>query len=153
MEAAAGQKDPYRVVVGVDGSEEAVAALAWAVEEARLRGGEVLAVTAWDFPAMTAGGMDGITTDAAAYTRAAEHVLDVALHGAESSGVEAHRLVTRGHPSEVLLQAARDADLLVVGSRGHGGFAGLLLGSVSAQVVHHSPCTVVVVRPRRHRRG
>jgi nucleotide-binding universal stress UspA family protein len=61
--------------------------------------------------------------------------------------------VIEGSAVQVLLDAARDADLLVVGSRGHGGFAGLLLGSVSAQLVHHAPCPVLVVREKEGGQG
>lgn len=151
MEREDGQTGSFRVVVGIDGSDEAAAALTWAVSEARLRGGEVLTVTAWDYPAMTAGGMDGIITDKGAHTRAAEEAADGMLRHVDASGLSVRRLVARGHPAKVLLDAAEGADLLVVGSRGHGGFAGLLLGSVSAQVVRHSPCTTVVVRLPEHR--
>lgn len=138
------------VVVGVDGSDESAAALEWGLSEARLRGGEVLAVAAWEFPAMIAGGMGG-TTDPTLYARAAEGALDSVIRHVAPDGVPIRKRVICGNPARVLLEAAEDADLLVVGSRGHGGFTGLLLGSVSAQAVHHSPCTTVVVRPDRHR--
>ncbi|MET3721203.1 nucleotide-binding universal stress UspA family protein [Arthrobacter sp. UYEF21] len=67
---------------------------------------------------------------------AAERVLDIAGK------------VVRDSPAIALLDAAKDADLLIVGSRGHGGFAGLLIGSISGQVSHHAPCPVLIVRPR-----
>jgi nucleotide-binding universal stress UspA family protein len=70
----------------------------------------------------------------------------VAQAAGPSTGVEIRTHVVRGQPAEVLLNAAKDADLLVVGSRGRGGFKGLLLGSVSTQCVHHASCPVVVVR-------
>jgi nucleotide-binding universal stress UspA family protein len=76
-----------------------------------------------------------------------DRVLDEALVGHE--GVRVEKAVVEGPAAPLLLDLAKDADLLVVGSRGHGGFVGLLLGSVSQHVVHHSPCTVVVVPPPR----
>jgi nucleotide-binding universal stress UspA family protein len=77
----------------------------------------------------------------------AQQLLDDAVErGLTGQDVELTRTVTMGHPAKVLLDAAEGADLLVVGSRGHGGFAGMLLGSVSQHVVAHAPCPVVVVR-------
>lgn len=139
------------VVVGVDGSDEAQAALRFALGEARLRGATLRIVHAWTLPAVT-GGLGGIaatpSVDYLEHLRAeAERVVDRAL--AEfPAGVRPpiERRVVRGTPSAVLIEASQDADLLVVGSRGRGGFAGLLLGSVSQQCAHHARCPVVIAR-------
>ena len=64
---------------------------------------------------------------------------------ADRTGIQVNEIVTQGSPVSALLQAARDAEMVVVGRRGHGGFVGLLLGSVATQIVHHAPCAVVVV--------
>lgn len=137
----------FRIVVGVDGSAPSRHALEWAVEEARLRSGEVHAVTAWEFPPVTVG-MEGLVHDPDVFPQAARRLQDEALKRVESKGVGVTGEVVQGSAAAVLLRAAADADLLVVGSRGLGGFSGLLLGSVSAQVVHHSPSPVLVVRSR-----
>jgi nucleotide-binding universal stress UspA family protein len=142
------------IVVGVDGSAESRQALRWAVEEARLRVTGVRALIAWEYPPLPVGAdpyMPGAGTAlelidpgalaAAARTRLAEAVAE---SGAAAGEVE--EVVVEGHPAHTLLEAAKDAELLVVGSRGHGGFSGALLGSVSQACVSHAPCTVVVVR-------
>ena len=130
------------VVVGVDGSEGGERALRWAAGEARLRGAPLRAVWAWSYMDQPGGGFDpGYGEDRA---RAG---LDEALAGLgdEGGGVEVERLVVCDLPVRALLDAAGGADLLVVGSRGLGGFKGLLLGSVGSQVAHHAPCPVVIV--------
>jgi nucleotide-binding universal stress UspA family protein len=96
------------------------------------------------------GGLGAYTSlgvDLSDLQRAAEGLLERALAavGDETEGVEIERRVVQGPAAEVLVRAAAANDLLVVGSRGHGGFVGLLLGSVSQQCVHHAPCPVVVV--------
>lgn len=151
------------VVVGVDGSAGARDALGWALAEARLRKSPVRAVHAWTF-GYTGGNVEGypywggylgsytsLGIDLSDLHRAAEELLERALAdvGDETRDVEIERQVVQGTPAEVLLAAATPDDLLVVGSRGHGGFARLLLGSVSLQCVHHAPCPVVVVHPRK----
>lgn len=142
------------VVVGVDGSAGGNAALRWAAAEARLRKASLRVVHSWMFsyPGVEGYGYLGATLDAfpgglSDLHRAAEEVLERATEGleAEAEGVEIERTVVEGAPAEVLVGAATAGDLLVVGSRGHGGFAGLLLGSVSQQVAHHAPCPVVIV--------
>ncbi|MCB5283590.1 Universal stress protein [Arthrobacter sp. ES1] len=134
----------FRIVVGVDGSDSSLAALDWALEEARLRSGEVYVVTAWHYPVI--GDAAGRAEDHEAFGDNARSVHADALRRASETGVEVTGAVTEGHPAEVLLKAATGADLLVVGSRGHGGFAGMLLGSVSSHAVHHAHCPVLVVR-------
>ena len=137
----------FRIVVGVDGSDPSQAALEWAVTEARLRGGTVRAVTAWEYPPVTVG-MEGLLGDPEMYPKAAAHRQEEALGRVDHGGVDVTGETVQGHAAAVLMRAAGDADLLVVGSRGIGGFTGLLLGSVSTQVLHHAPCPVLVVRGR-----
>jgi nucleotide-binding universal stress UspA family protein len=138
-----------RIVAGVDGSPSSVEALRWAVRQAGLTGGTVDAVTGWQFPVSTGGyGWAPGTVDGADYAEIAEKTLADAISAAADrrSEVTVRPLVVQGHPAQVLLEAADGADLLVVGSRGHGGFAGALLGSVSQYCVHHARCPVVVIR-------
>ena len=135
-----------RIVVGVDGSDESADALRWALAEARLAQSAVVAVAAWHWPA-TAVGLPLTELDLAAGARdAAQQTVDTVRQD-DDAPVELH--VAEGMAAPVLLAAARDADLLVVGSRGHGAFSGLLLGSVSQHCVSHATCPVVVVRPAR----
>ena len=135
-----------RIVVGVDGSAASLRALRWAVRQAETTGGMVDAVAVWDVPSSYGFGptvLDGEDLAAAAEQSLAAAVKDVS---AEHPGVAVQRRVLRGHPAAVLLEQAKGADLLVVGSHGHGGFVGALVGSVSQQCVHHATCPVVVVR-------
>ncbi|MCX6498537.1 MAG: universal stress protein [Arthrobacter sp.] len=134
----------YRIVVGVDGSAESRAAMDWAVEEAKLRDGRVLAVTAWNFPYLSNGfgqawSYEGFETDAQA-------ILDEERARVLDQGVEITGRVAQGSPASVLVEASRDADVVAIGSRGLGGFAGLVLGSTSTQTVHHAHCPVLVFR-------
>jgi nucleotide-binding universal stress UspA family protein len=146
-----------RIVVGVDASEGANAALRWAIAEARLRETRLRAIYAWTltYPqvegygylvgtldALPAGGMSD-------QRRAAEQVLEraTARLEPEAAGVDIERHVVEGPAADALVDAAAEADLLVVGSRGHGGFVGLLLGSVSQQCAHRASCPVVIVPP------
>jgi nucleotide-binding universal stress UspA family protein len=135
---------PGRVVVGVDGSPASVAALRWAVRVGGALGLELDAVTTWAYPvgyAMSVA-VGGWNPEQDAGTMLARAV-DTALDGTTLTGLRTH--VRRGHPAAVLIEASHHAQLLVVGSRGHGGFAGLLLGSVSTQCAEHATCPVVVV--------
>ena len=134
----------FLIVVGVDGSEQSLAALHWAVDEARLRHGTVRLITAWHYPPVPSTVEDSGSNDS---FHAAERVQADALKAVDAEGVDIKGVLVRESPAAALLDAAKDADLLVVGSRGHGGFAGLLLGSTSSQVAHHAPCPVLVVRP------
>jgi nucleotide-binding universal stress UspA family protein len=142
-----------RIVVGVDGSDGARRALEWAVGEARLRGARLLAIHTWHIPPLVTGAgpfdppsaLDADTLERV--ETSAHELLERELAAADTSGVEVDKRVETRNPADALLDAARDADLLVVGTRGHGGFSGLLLGSVSQQVSHHAPCPVVIVPP------
>ena len=139
-----------RVVVGVDGSPASIGALRFADRAARLRGATLRVVHAWSVPYLGFAGpasnlpedaIDDLTREAKATLQAS---LDRASLDVSRSDLEV-RLV-HGGPAPALLESAQDADLLVVGSRGYGGWKGLLLGSVSNQCVTQSPCTVAVVR-------
>lgn len=134
-----------KIVVGVDGSPSSLQALRWAARQARLSGGELHAVISWALP--TAYGWDAMIADydwADSARSVLEQALRETLPETEASGVRQH--ILEGHAARALLAAAADADLLVVGSRGHGGFSGMLIGSVSQHVIAHAPCPVVVVR-------
>jgi nucleotide-binding universal stress UspA family protein len=140
--------DPL-IVVGYDGSTHGHAALRWAVDEARLRHARLRVVHAWQLVYVEGYPYTGPLADPdGAGTSAKQMVADAvadATAGAEAD-IEVEQVVLCGTPASALLEHSKDADLLVVGSRGHGGFAGLLLGSVSNQVTHHATCPVVVVR-------
>jgi len=131
-----------RIVVGVDGSEGAQAALGWAVDEARRRRAILEAVYGWHQVAVAPTHIAG---DVDYFAGKAMEVVDAALASADTAGVEIERKVIAGSPAQALLHESRKADLLVVGSRGRGGFTGLLLGSVSQQVAHHARCPLVIV--------
>lgn len=136
--------DQERIVVGVDGSPASIDALTWAARQASLTGATVDAVLAWRYPMMSGGYPLATEVD---WPSNAQEVLDIAVteaFGPDSGQVS--RAVVEGHPSKVLIDAAVGADLLVVGSRGHGGFAGMLLGSVSEYVSAHARCPVLVIR-------
>lgn len=139
-----------RIIVGVDGSGPSVRALAWAAAEARVHEAELVAAAAWEFPFVPSGPGAGFYVGPSSEDLAAEagRHLDEALAAVDLHGVTVRRAVEYGTPAGVLLALAEDADLLVVGARGHGGFAGLLLGSVSQQVSTHAVCPTVVVPAR-----
>jgi nucleotide-binding universal stress UspA family protein len=142
-----------RIVVGVDGSDEAITALEWALDEGRLRGAEVEVIHAFYlFPDLSELAALSEQPDMVAQ---AEELLRKAVEPALATrpGVKVTTRAVQGPPARTLLDAAAGADLLVVGSRGRGGFAGLMLGSVSQQCVHHAPCPVVVVPSSQHTRG
>jgi nucleotide-binding universal stress UspA family protein len=136
-----------RIVVGVDGSEQSKRALRWAIEQAGLTAATVEAVGVWQYPSTYAWGAVAVV-DAAELAEACERTLiDTVIEvGGEEPPVHIDSYVSTGHPAYELVRQAKGADLLVVGSRGHGGFVGALLGSVSQYCVHHATCPVVVVR-------
>jgi nucleotide-binding universal stress UspA family protein len=143
------------IVVGVDHSEGAKAALRFALEEAKLRQATLRVVHAWQYAYIGATGFEGsypaVGGDIKELRDAAERDLDATLRESipETGTVEIERRVVEGRPAAALVDESRGADLLVVGSRGHGGFVGLLLGSVSQQVAHHAACPVVIVHQKR----
>lgn len=141
-----------RIVVGVDGSPGSRAALTWAMHQAELTGATVEAVTAWQDPAVygTAYGWTTTAFEGDTYAANVSKVLDdtvAAVSDQVRAPVTVLPRVVQGHPVEALLRAAAGAQLLVVGSRGHGTFAGIMLGSVSQHCVQHAPCPVVVIPP------
>jgi nucleotide-binding universal stress UspA family protein len=144
------EREMDTIVVGVDGSAASSAALDFAAAEAALRGARLRAVCVWEIPVTAFG--DGMVPTVApdmfdAYRAHAEEVVDEALarvHAAHPA-VACEKAVVEGLPAGVLVEEAEDAAMVVVGSRGRGGFKSLLLGSVSQQVVHHARCPVVVV--------
>jgi nucleotide-binding universal stress UspA family protein len=148
------------IVAGVDASEESRAALAWAVEEGRLRQAPVLAVHAWELPVVaTPNGIvppdPELLVDLTQIKEDAEELVRRVVEqvAAEATDVDVRGIAVAGKPVDALLDTAEQeqAQLVVVGSRGHGGFLGLLLGSVSDQVVRNASCPVVVHRRRGER--
>ena len=146
-----------RIVVGIDGSEGAIRGLRWALEEARLHGALLELVHTYPklehtYPQPAAVDLPergSLATEEELAHAKIEEVIDGALARAGGPGeVEIRRTVRPGSPAEVLCEVAEDAGLLVVGARGLGGFRGLLLGSVSQQVIAHSPCPVAIITPR-----
>jgi nucleotide-binding universal stress UspA family protein len=142
------------IVVGVDHSEGAKAALLFAAEEARLRGATIRAIHAWQYAYIGYTGLEGrvpaIGENIDELRTAAVAALEASVREAlPDTGVEIKLEAIQGAPAGVLVEESRDADLLVVGSRGHGGFVGLLLGSVGQQCAHHAECPVVIVHAKR----
>ena len=139
-----------RIVVGVDGSPSSRAALRWAVRQATFTGGTIDAVIAWQIPVMLESygwapiGAEETLDFAADAKKIIEAVISEEVEPADQHLVTSH--VVNGHPAQVLLDAASGADLLIVGSRGHGAFAEALLGSVGQYCVHHAHCPVLIVR-------
>ncbi len=145
------QQEPgRRVVVGVDGSPSSKAALAWALRQAEETHAGVEAVIAWHYPATVAGvpfAPIGPLEDGGYDDFAARVLSDALRETVDPHGpVKVSSTVREGNPARVLLDASEGAELLVVGSRGHGGFAEALLGSVSQACVQHAQCPVVIVR-------
>jgi nucleotide-binding universal stress UspA family protein len=142
-----------RIVVGIDGSDGSRAALRWAVEEAVVRGAIVEAVSAFHVPYAGAASVMPLMLDPKEFEEAARAVLDKVLAevSEEAAALPAPitPLVVEGPASTVLVEAGRRASMLVVGARGHGGLAGMLLGSVSRQVTEHATVPVVVVPKER----
>ena len=147
-----------RIVVGVDGSHTSLHALRWALAEARVREAAVEAVHVWRYPVWIYSPMilsppalahDDLVAEAHI---ALDHAVDEVLAGEHDRAV-VERTVLEGVTADQLLKHAKDADLLVVGHRGRGGFAGLLLGSVATQCASHAGCPVVIVRCAAEHRG
>ncbi len=144
------------IIVGVDGSDHSYRALVWAMHEAAQHTMPLTVMTVSPFPArpaaMTLWGLPtlpegGFNQEHA--RRAVQEPVDKAASEISGTTPQVTVSVATGQPAEELVMASRDADLLVVGSRGTGGFTRLLLGSVSSQVVHHAACPVVVIPAAR----
>jgi len=145
MNSGQSSKEQPRIVVGVDGFESSKAALRWAIRQARLTGAVVEAVTAWQIPAGSGwiptpdlpdyqGDAFAVLSEELAEVRTVDHEVQICPR------------VVEGRAGEVLVDVAEGADLVVLGSQGHGGLAGALLGSVGQYCVHHAPCPVVIMR-------
>ncbi len=137
------------ILVGVDGSDNSVLALKWALREAKLRGDTVEVLHGWHFPYVAdPSGLAPYPADTLA--ESAEAVLQEVLTAcaAEAEGVDVRSRAVQSAGAEFLITASADADLLVVGRRGHGGFLTLVMGSVAQQVAAHAHCPVVIVGPR-----
>jgi nucleotide-binding universal stress UspA family protein len=139
-----------RIVVGVDGSPASRSALEWAGDEAVRHGSELVVLTAWlPVPPPLAGTSSTLPTHGVTdASETAKEQLMAAIRDVlgEDPPVLVQPQVKEGSAAKLLIDLAEDADLLVVGARGHGAFAGMLLGSVSHHVAAHAKCTVVVGR-------
>jgi nucleotide-binding universal stress UspA family protein len=138
----------HRVVVGVDGSANSLAALNWAARYAETTGALLEAITTWEWPNTYGVALvvpPGYDPDADARA-----VLEESLTAVRQThrGLAIRPVVVQSHPAPALVGASRGADLLVVGSRGHGEFTGMLLGSVSEHCVTNAHCPVLVLRDR-----
>jgi nucleotide-binding universal stress UspA family protein len=142
------ERVPDVIVVGVDGSQHAGEALRAAIRQAELTDSLVHAVLAWEWPSIFSvpeplPGQEGLS-----FEEQAERRLDAAVENVLGSAPQPRlrKRVVQGSPTQVLLDAAQDAVLLVVGSRGYGGFKGIMLGSVSQHLAQYAPCSVLIVR-------
>jgi nucleotide-binding universal stress UspA family protein len=131
------------IIVGVDGSEESKRALRWAADFGQLSGAPVRALTFWEYPA-TYGWP--ATYDDVDFEKRAQQSLDDTVREVLGEAASVTCEVRAGRPSQGLVSASEQAQLLVIGARGRGGFTELLLGSVSQQCVHHARCPVLVMR-------
>jgi nucleotide-binding universal stress UspA family protein len=140
-----------QIVVGIDGSEPSVAALRWAADEARRRECTLRAVACWSYPVMPFAPyqlpISGEQFEADARVAAAAEIEQEL--GADHGGVDVEVEVIEGPASLRLLELDGEASMIVVGSRGRGGFTGLLLGSVSQHLAEHAHCPVVIVPGNR----
>lgn len=136
------------VVVGVDGSKASSTALGWAAEEARMRKAALRVIHVWQVPAVAYGDFYAPPIDTGDWRPSVVASLDEQVRSVlgDHPGLEVICQVEEGQAAQVLVEQASGADLLVVGSRGHGGFVGLLLGSVSSHLAHHATCPVTIVR-------
>lgn len=139
--------EEHRIVVGIDGSAASRAALGWAVWHAERTGGSITAIQVWEYPELYEWPLPGPEE----VTRSTAKALNETVRQvAGDTSVRVAEEVMSGHPAKTLLNAVeeKEADLLVVGNRGHGGFTGALLGSIGQYCVQHAQCPVVVVRAR-----
>ena len=144
-------KDIHHIMVGVDGSDNSRQALEWAHGEAVHHGASLTLVTTWNPPTLPVNPSMSTAPPEAYGTQPKEDALDLLESftsdlASRTPAVDVRTSIEEGSPAEVLIQRSKGCDLLVVGSRGHGGFAGMLLGSVTQHLVAHAHCPVVVVR-------
>ncbi len=146
-------EEGVRIVVGVDGSADARAAAEWAAREAEAHHGQLLIVHTWSGPALAGGPEMGALLRDDALEQSAEELLDDEVRHLRglAFGLELETRLEYGSPTAALLDLAADAAMIVVGSRGMGRVAGLLLGSVSQAIVTRAPCPIVVVPPNAGR--
>lgn len=135
-----------RIVVGVDGSEPSKEALRWAARIAAATGADIEAVTAWDYPSNYGGPIVPDWRPDFDAAKIAQDALAEVFGAHRPAALQA--VIRRGPARRVLLDASEGAEMLVVGSRGHGGFTGLLLGSVSAACSEHAHCPVLIVHAK-----
>ncbi|MFC3298111.1 universal stress protein [Arthrobacter agilis] len=137
----------HGIVVGVDGSDQSTCALLWAAQEAERRKAPLYVVTAYTIPVFAASSMDAgyATVDDDVIRDSAQSVLQEALTHIEGISVEVHARIETGDAAGVLLDLSEEAELMVVGSRGRGGFVGRLLGSVSSALPAHAKCPTAVI--------
>lgn len=142
-----GESNGQKILVGIDGSPNADAALRWAVDEARQRGMGVEAVNVWQIPALAYSAPGYVPPTGVDVEREAHATLDRALEGVADDGVKVVLQSVEGLPAAAILKIAADPDvaMVVVGSQGHGGVIGFLLGSVSHALTHHCKKPLVVV--------
>lgn len=140
------------IVVGIDGSTNSVDALKWALQEAALRGDTVRALHCWTYPVGYGIDMAGVPALAPEQLEEGARAVLAETVAQATAGMdpapEVEQIVRHGSAANEMVTESKEADLVVVGARGHGGFVGLLLGSVATQVVHHGHCPVVVVPHR-----
>jgi len=134
-----------KIVVGLDGSTTSDEALRWAIDEAQRGGAQLVAVHVWSYP-YAGGAREAMREDAQRQLDATFASMGVAD---AANGVTVTPKVIEGHTAGALIDESADADLLVVGSHGHGGFTSMLLGSVSRAVVQHAKCPVAVIRRKK----
>jgi nucleotide-binding universal stress UspA family protein len=140
----------HRIVVGIDGSPSSVAALQWAARQADLTGSNLEAITTWEWPTSFGSPLpfpSDYDPEEDARTMLKGVIGQVM---GEHPGISVQATIVEGRPAMVLVEASERADLLVVGSRGHGEFAGMLLGSVSEHCVTNAHCPVLVLRAPEH---
>ncbi|MFF1714668.1 universal stress protein [Streptomyces sp. NPDC058268] len=141
---------PLPIVVGVDGSACSQEVLRWAMVQAQVTGSAIEAVAAWMYPQVYGYSYGWVPSmpEGGEFAKTAEQTLQETVATVREQldhPPEVTIRVAEGHAVEVLMDAARNAQLLVLGSRGHGTFAGILLGSVSQHCVQHAPCPVVII--------
>jgi nucleotide-binding universal stress UspA family protein len=136
----------HEIVVGVDGSPGSYAALRWAARMAAPLNASITALTAWEFPVFITAAGGGLLPGTWDPEEDANTIVNDAV-GAVFAGTPGYvrAVVAQGHPADMLINASKSALMVVVGGRGHGGFAGALLGSVSTAVAHHAKCPVLIV--------
>ncbi|MCL4552080.1 MAG: universal stress protein [Candidatus Marsarchaeota archaeon] len=133
-----------KIIVGVDGSPSSNFALEWAAQEAEIRGSTLELIHAWNYPNLGYGGYVAVLED---FEKDAAALLDEVVASVRKNypRLKLVSSLIQGPTAQTIMDRAKEADMVVVGSRGRGGFSGLLLGSVGQQLVHHCPAPVVII--------